>query len=335
MSVVIVSGATGFVGSALVRVLQENGDEVHAIVRASSDRGLAGGGEVRWHTGDMSDSASLDRAAEAARERADELGVACLAVHGAAVISYRTGDRELQQRVNVEGTRAFLAACRKVGVTRVVHVSSVVAVGVAESATSVVDEQAVYNAELGACDYTDTKREAELIALSDHGDMNVVVVNPGAIYGPARVLSNTSRFLETLRLHPAVGRVAPPGSLSCVGVSDVADGILLALQKGVAGRRYLLTESNLRLSELYERVASFHGQRRQTRVVPPFLWRMFVAASRGLDRVKSAEFATPQALNLLGTHFRFSSDRARSELGWRPTPFAEVLQETLVWLKSR
>ena len=335
LSVVLVTGATGFVGSYLVRALQARGDEVHAIARKSSDRELVGGERVVWHSGELTDRDSLMACARSASARAAELGVDLLAVHGAAVISYKRGDRDLQERVNVGGTLNFLVACREAGVRRLVHVSSVVAVGVAATPDEVLDESASYNGSVLRNDYTDTKREAELAALSESSSMQVVVVNPGAIYGEARVLSNTSRFMETLRLHPAVGRVAPPGSLSCVGVLDVANGIVLALEQGEPGQRYLLTESNLRLSELYDRVACHHGRRARAMVVSPSLWNLVVLGSSALDRCRRAEFATPQALRLLGAHFRFSSARARTELGWKPMAFDGVLEQTLGWLSER
>lgn len=334
MSVVLVTGATGFVGSSLVRALQDRGDEVHAVARPSSDREIVGGERVVWHSGELTDLDSLVACARSASKRAAELGVDLQAVHGAAVISYKRGDRDLQERVNVGGTLNFLSACREAGVRRLVHVSSVVAVGVAATPDEVLDESASYNVSVLRNDYTDTKREAELAVLAESSSMEVVVVNPGAIYGQARVLSNTSRFLETLRQHPAVGRVAPPGSLSCVGVEDVASGIVLALERGEPGQRYLLTESNLRLSALYERVARHHGRRASALAVAPALWNLVVLGSSALDRCRRAEFATPQALRLLGAHFRFTSERARTELGWKPTPFDRVLEHTLGWLSK-
>ena len=335
MSVVLVSGATGFVGGFLVRALLARGDEVHAVARKSSDRGILHGERVVWHSAELTDRDSLMICAQSASERAKQLGVDFHAVHGAAVISYKRGDRELQERVNVGGTRSFLAACREAGVERLVHVSSVVAVGVASTPDEVLDESAIYNGSVLRNDYTDTKREAEIAALSESSSMKVVVVNPGAIYGEARVLSNTARFLETLRLHPTVGRIAPPGSLSCVGVEDVANGIVLALERGASGQRYLLTESNLRLSELYDRVARHHGRRARTAAVAPALWNVVLSGSSVLDRFRRLEFATPQALRLLGAHFRFSSARARTELGWKPAAFDEVLEQTLSWLSAR
>ena len=122
---VLVTGATGFVGAELVRQLVEAGHEVDVLVRASSDRSLLAGLPVHWREGELDSLPALDDALARLVARGGESWV----VHSAAVISYATRDAELQRRVNVEGTRNVLAACRRHRVTRVLHVSSVVAVG--------------------------------------------------------------------------------------------------------------------------------------------------------------------------------------------------------------
>lgn len=332
LKLVFLTGATGFVGAELVRVLQSNGYEVHALARANSDKRIDGSENVRWHAGDLTQPTSMKAAISLAAKRATELNTELLAIHNAAVISYRTADRDLQQRVNVEGTRDFLTACRTLGVRRVVHVSSVVAVGTAASVFDELDEGASFNGAGQRCDYTDTKRAGEELALRMATDMEVVVVNPGAIYGTARVLSNTSKLLKLLNQKPSTGLFAPPGSVSCVGVSDVAEGIVLALERGQSGRRYILTESNLRWQELYSSAAELNQSSVRTRTLPDLVWRSIAAGATAVDKIRPCTFATPQALRLLRLHYRFSSTRARSELGWSPRPFDEVLRETVLWL---
>ena len=127
-----------------------------------------------------------------------------------------------------------------------------------------------------------------------------------------------------------------PGSLSVVGVQDVAAGILLALASGRHGRRYLLTDENLRLGELLLRIQRTlrpDGPHPGLLHLGPGAWRGLVAASRLVDRVKPQHVVTPTALELLGLHFRFDSSRARGELGWTTRPFDEVLLETATWLR--
>ena len=125
---VLITGGTGFLGAAVVRELLERGDAVHVFARPTADRGALADCDVTWHAGDVLDAGSLERALARTREAA---GQDPFVVHSAAVISYRTRDRDLQRQVNVGGTRNVLAAARRIGVARVVHVSSVVAVGFA------------------------------------------------------------------------------------------------------------------------------------------------------------------------------------------------------------
>ncbi|MEM7307374.1 MAG: NAD-dependent epimerase/dehydratase family protein [Planctomycetota bacterium] len=331
---VFVTGATGFVGTALARRLAAEGDEVHAFARPTSDRSGLAELPVRWYEGDLADGESVQRACEAFAQACAASGRQPFAVHSGALISYRTGDGEQARRVNVEGTRHLLDACQTHGVRRVVHVSSVVTVGHAPDAHVALDEEADFNGAELLVDYVTTKRAAEDFALSVSRQLDVVVVNPGAIFGPAPVLSNTSIFLRRVA-EERVGPVAPPGSLAVVGVDDVAAGIFLALGRGRRGARYLLTESNLTHRELLTLAAAELGVRAPRATAPRALWRLVAAGAVAWDRLKPQEEATPQALRLLGAHFRFDARRAQRELGWTPRPFAEVLADTVRWLRER
>lgn len=325
MKAVLLTGATGFLGGPLARRLVEGGADLHALARPSSDRARLGDLPVTWHEGDLLDLASVDRAVAA-------LGPGGRVVHAAAVISYRRSDAELQRRANVEGTRAVVAACRAHGVARLLHVSSVVAVGVARDAEHPLDEEAPFEGHRLACDYVDTKRAAEELVLAAE-DLDAVVVNPGAIFGPGAAWSNTSELV----LRVAAGRlgaVAPPGGLSLVGVDDCAEGCVLALDRGRRGRRYLLVESHLSVREVLDRIAAAWGRAPGSLTAPRFLWRLLALCAGLVERVVPLERATGQSLRLLAEEFRFSGDRARRELGWSPRPFGAVLAETVAWLRQ-
>lgn len=324
---VFVTGATGLVGGALVPRLLASGARVHALARSSAVREPAG---VRWHTGDLADVGSLGAALRAARS---ECGDAELdVVHAGALISYRRADATAAAAVNVDATRALLAAARAADVRCFLYVSSVVTVGVASSADAELDEDAVFNGDERS-HYVATKRAAEQLVLAER-ELDVRVVNPGVIHGVGSRPSNSNRFLQRIargQLPPLV----PPGSLSVVAVEDVAEGILRAFERGRRGRRYLLTESNLRLSELYRRAGDELGVRIPRLRAGPRTWSAVCAAAALLDRVRPLELATPQALRLLGRHLCFSSRRARNELGWAPEPFERVLPRVLASLSER
>lgn len=325
---VFVTGATGFVGTPLVRALRESGREVHALARPTSDKSRLAGLDVRWHDGDLSDVGSIERALGALEGRGAQL------VHGAALISYRTRDRERAMDVNVEGTRRLMGAAVRFGVARVLFVSSVVAVGHAPDANTALDEDAPFDAHRLGVHYVTTKRLAEEVALACEGP-EVVVVNPAAVFGAGADHNNTTAFVQRVA-SGAIGPFAPPGSLSVVGVDDTVAGALAALERGRPGRRYLLAESNWRLAELFAEVERALGREpRRRRTLPRAVWNTVVGATRLVDRVKPLELATPQSLQLLGLHFRFDASRAREELGWSPRPFPEVLAETVAWARER
>lgn len=317
---VFLTGGTGFLGGALLDALGSSGASVHVLARSATPVVERPG--VTWHRGDLTDRASLAEALRQAREGEAVLDV----IHSAAVISYRTRDREVQRCVNVGGTEALLDAAKRADVRRFLHVSSVVAVGHAEGA-EVLSEESAYNGATLHVDYVDTKRAAEESVLAARDALDVVVVNPGAIFGPASARSNSAHFLE--RTAAGAVRLAPPGALGVVGVEDVARGCLLALERGRRGERFLLVESNLTFFEVIHEVARLCGSRGAIGTVPEGVWRGMELAARGVDRLRALERLTPQAMRMLAARFRFDAGKARRELGWSPRPFPEVLRDAL------
>ena len=329
-----VTGATGFVGSTLVRRRAQAGDLVHALARPTSDRSFAADLPVVWHAGDLTDEASVMRAVGEFVAAAEAEGLAPDLVHGGAQLGYQSGGADRARRVNVEGTRYVLDACQSAGVRRVVHVSSVVAVGHVPDATQELDEDAPFNGAELLVDYVTTKRAAEDFALAVARQLDVVVVNPGAIFGNGPAPTNSTVFIQSVARR-RVGPIAPPGGMAAVGVEDVAWGIELALERGRRGRRYILTETNLTHRELIARVAGLLDLAPPRLTAPRFAWRALSALATPVDRLRPARDATPQALRMLGVHWRFRATRAREELGWSPRPFAEVLAETVAGMRAR
>ena len=158
--------------------------------------------------------------------------------------------------------------------------------------------------------------------------------NPGAIFGTGARGPNTLKFLRKLASGMPMPFV-PPGALSVVGVDDVVDGILLALERGVRGRRYLLTESAYESLDLFRLAASELGVRAPRRTAPRALWSALEFGARAIDPIAPLDLFTPTAIRMLGANFRFDSSRARRELGWSPRPFLEVLRGTIAWLRAR
>jgi dihydroflavonol-4-reductase len=329
-----VTGATGFLGSALVRRAAARGDLVHALARPTSDRAFAADLPVAWHAGDVCDAASIDRAVGAFATEAEGAGLAPDVIHAAAQLGYRTAGAETARRVNVEGTTHVLDACQTHGIRRVVHVSSVVAVGTVPDVQHELDEDAAFNGARLLVDYVTTKRAAEDFARAVAGQLDVVVVNPGAIFGNGPAPTNSTIFLQKIA-ERRIGPIAPPGGMAVVGIDDAADGVERALAHGVRGRRYILIERNVTHRELIDRTAALLGIRPPLVTAPRAAWRLLAALAVLVDRVRPARDLTPQALVMLGSHWRFRATRAREELGWRPRPFDDVLFETIAGMRAR
>lgn len=327
-----VTGATGFLGPYLVRELVAAGRPVVALARPTSSREALADlspPELVWCTGDVTEPAGLERAVVRARELG---GGTFDAIHAAGLVSYRTRDAERMRAVNVEGTWNVLAALRRAGAGRVLHVSSIVAVGRAPRG-GVADEDSRFDAGGLGVPYVATKRAAEEIALGMTGELDVRAICPGAIFGPSAVASNGSRFLEALA-RGWTGPFLPPGAVAPVGAADVARGALLALERGARGRRWVLAERVLELRELVALVAPLVGARVPRWTVPRPLWRLVVAGARVADRVHPLDRVTPQSLTMLGERFAASGQRARRELGWDPEPISQVLERTVAALRA-
>ena len=326
----LLTGGTGFLGARLAPRLVDAGYALHLLARRRPAEGPLAELDATWHEGDLRDRAAVGRALARAREACGDAPLDVL--HCGAVISYRSRDRDLQRDVNVLGTRNVVDAARRRGVRRLLHVSSVVTVGHARPG-EVLDETASYNGASLRVDYVDTKREAEEYAMAASGGLEVVVVNPSAIFGLAGPRSNSAFFLR--RAAAGAVRVAPPGTVGVVGVEDVADGTLAALLRGRAGQRYLLSECSLRLSALLDLVAAECGVSGPRVVVPGPAWALLGAGARVADLARPLDRLTPQSVRMLGAHFRIRAERAREDLDWKPRPIREVLSETLEALGLR
>lgn len=331
--VVFVTGATGFLGGAVVRRLRARGIETHALARRPAEAGALAELGVELHAGDLTDRASVIAACARAAGRARALGGRLYVLHSGALISYRTRERAQAIAINVEGTRHVLDAARGERAARLLFVSSVVAVGESKDGRA-IDERAPFDLGRLGVHYSDTKRAAEELVLAAKDALDVVVVNPGAIFGPATGPSNTLTFLKQL----AAGKgpiLAPPGAISVVGIDDTADGTLLALERGRRGERYVLVERFLPTRELFATIARSVGGRGARFTVPRVLLSIAIPFVRAWDALFPLELATPQALSMLGCELRLDASKAKRELGWKPRPFDEVLRATVEELRRR
>lgn len=322
---VAITGATGFVGLALCERLRAEGAEVVGLVRETSARApreaLARLG-VRAIVGDVTRPETLP----ALLDGAD------LVFHCAAVIGYRRRLAGAMARINVLGSADVAAACRAVGVGRMVHLSSIAAIGVTEEPV-LMDENTPYNAGPLRAPYFDTKREAEQRVQAEvAAGLDAVIVNPGAIYGPSLVGSNSNQLVS--RIARGGLKVAPEGGMNVVTLGTVVDGCLAAARVGKRGRRYVLGGENLGLDELLVRVAAAAGSELRPRRFPTRLGPLLRLAMNAVEPlVPDSVWFTPDLCAAFGKWMWFDARRMREELGVQPQDLDECLRATVESLR--
>lgn len=328
---VFLTGATGFVGTALAERCVREGDRVHALVRRSSSpqtlewlRRLG----VSFTFGDVDppvrggEDGSLTRAMDGAD----------LVVHSAAIIGYRRRTAGAMARTNILGTRRVAHAALAAGAGRLVHVSSIAAVGISDEPV-LLNEDTPYNAHVLRAPYYDTKHaaERELRHAVDAG-LDAVTVNPAAIYGPSRTASNSSNVVRTLVLRRP--RWVPSGGINVVPLDTVVDGILAAARRGRTGRRYVLGGENLTLVELAERVGRAAGVVLRPGTLPAGVGVVARALMELVEPlVPDRVWFTPDMAAMFGRWMWFDTSRAADELGVRATSVDECLAATVAQLR--
>ncbi|MCA9205167.1 MAG: NAD-dependent epimerase/dehydratase family protein, partial [Planctomycetales bacterium] len=318
---VLVTGATGLLGNNVVRQLVERGDEVTVLVRASSDsRPLA---ELPVHrvVGDVTDEESVKRAA------ADVDAI----IHTAAHIHIGWTQWETGRRVNVEGSRNVARAARERGV-RLVYVSTVDTFGVG-TIDEPADETSPREGKPNCC-YVATKREAEQAVQQMVAEgLDAVIVNPGFMLGPWDWKPSSGRML--LEVATRAPFATPSGGCSVCDSRDVASGILSAIERGQAGRNYILAGENIRYFELWSLMSEVTGRRPpvfRMRAVAPFIGG---TAGDFWTKVSGREPTLNSALVRMSrlTHY-YSSQRAIDELGYSPRPPRESITAAWQWFQQ-
>ncbi len=307
---VLITGASGFVGSWLTRRLIESGRVVKVLHRPSSDLSQLKGLSYVSCLGDITDPQSLPAAL---------LDVDTV-FHLAGVVGYTPAMREQMERVNVGGTRNLIEALKKTTGVRLVHMSSVVAVGASFDGIP-LNEESEFNVSHLDLGYFETKRAAEILVKSacDSGQLNATIVNPSTIYGAGDMLKGSRK--AQLKVLQGRLKVFPKGGVSVVSVHDVVSALITAETKGRLGERYILSGDNLTLKEVFQKIADCSG------VAPPRWplpnWSMHALAKVGMISRENAWTAT--------LFHWFEHKKAMAELGFTPRPAHEAIRESVEW----
>ena len=310
---VAVTGATGFLGHHLSVALTAAGAEVTALVRAFSDTSRLKALGVRCQVAPLDEPVLL---AAACRGRE-------IVFHLAGAVDFNN-DWDLCRKVNVAGTANVLRAAASAGVRRVVHASSIVAVGAAPSPVR-LDEDSPWQLGGAAVPYVTTKREGEQLALGFRDGPEVVVVNPASVVGPDDY-SGSEFGLMCRRFWQGRIPLVFGGGNNFVDVRDVAAGMLRTAEVGRPGERYILGGTNLSYTAFNGELARVAGRAIPRFRLPTPLARVGAAIGDRLKRKKSKRplLSSAQA-RLLGLFFYYDCSKARRELGYITRPLRQTL----------
>ncbi len=322
---VLVTGGSGFVGAAVLRALASRNLDVRALARSPARLGNLAGADCQLVFGDITDAASMEQAMAGVR----------YVFHVAA--DYRLWARNPSTifEVNVDGARTVMEAALAAGVERVVHTSSVATLRAANTDT-IADETCSIDEDEGIGAYKRSKVAAERLVetMVAGGGLDVVIVNPSTPIGPGDIRPTpTGRIV----IEAACGRIPAfvDTGLNLVHVDDVAQGHILALERGRAGERYILGGQDATLRELLGVIAELTGRRPPTVSLPraplyPLAW-----GAEALARLTGKEpFLTRDALAMAAHHMFFSSAKAHQDLGYVARPFREALIDALAWFAA-
>jgi dihydroflavonol-4-reductase len=321
----LVTGASGFIGSAVVRALLQAGYDVRVLVRAQSDRSNIKGLSVDVVIGDLADRASLARAV-----------AGCDALfHVAADYRIWVPDPDHIYGINVTGTRELMMAAADAGVSRIVYTSSVATLGLnGDGSPADEDTPATIADMIGHYKRSKFLAEQAVHELVVRAGLPAVIVNPSAPVGPRDI-----RPTPTGRLIVDAARGRMPAyvetGLNLVHVDDVATGHLLAFERGRIGERYILGAENMSLRDILQAIAEISGRHAPRLRVPHSVILPLAYVCETWARVSGSEpWITVDGVRLSKKHMYFSTAKGKRELGFDPRPARQALVDAISWFRQ-
>ena len=320
----LVTGGNGFVGCHVVRALLQEGRAVRVMLRAGADVRTLRGLDYEPFIGDLRDADAVARAAEGC----DEI------YHIAADYRLWLLDEAPMYATNLEGTRNVLAAARRSGVARVIHTSTVGTLGIPADAPGREDVPVSLEDMVGA--YKRSKFLAEQAALeAARAGVPVVIVNPSTPVGAFDYKPTPTGRIIVDFLKGRMPAYLDTG-LNLVDVEDVAQGHLLAAERGKVGEKYILGGENLTLGEVFQRLAALSGVPAPKLRIPYALAYGFALGAEAVARTitKREPRASLTEVRMARKRMFFDSSKARRELGYTPRPVDDALARAIAYYRE-
>jgi dihydroflavonol-4-reductase len=322
-STVLVTGASGFLGSAIAAALRARGDDIRVLVRRSSPRANLDPADAVCE-GDLRDRASLAAALKGVR----------FLFHAAADYRLWARDPEEIAHNNVEGTRLIMEEALRAGVERIVYTSSVATLKLMDRGAATEDRPLADGEGIGAYKRSKVAAERLVETIVRRDGLPAVIVNPSTPIGPRDVKPTpTGRII----VEAASGRMPAfvDTGLNLAHVDDVAAGHVAALERGRIGERYILGGENVFLADMLADIARLAGRRPPSLKLPRTMLYPLAYGAELLASVRGVEpFITVDGLRMARHHMFFDDSKARRELGYVARPYREGLSDAIAWFRA-
>jgi nucleoside-diphosphate-sugar epimerase len=325
---ILITGATGLVGSHLTFDLLRSGQAVRALRRSSSDPGMLKNvfklysdnpeglfSKIEWVEGDILDVFSLEDAMEGVEE----------VYHCAALVSFLPEDKKRLPGINTQGTANVVNAALEKKVRKLCHVSSIAALGRPENQSDLIDEKLVWKTSKNNSVYAVSKYGAEREVWRGTAEgLDAVIVNPAIILGVAGHSQGSSRIFNTVWKGL---KFYPPGKNGFVDVRDVARAMIMLMQSDIRNERFILSVGNIEYKKIFDMIAVEMGKPvpgiKVSPVMSGFAWRLEKLRSM-VTGVKP--LITRETAHTAVQHYEYSNEKIKKELGFEFTPIEETVR---------
>ncbi len=322
---VLITGATGFLGSHLCRRLAKDGYNLTILCRPTSKTDTLNGLKFTKIIGDIADSDAVEQAV-AGNE---------VVFHTAAYTAKGKFQREIQDKINVQGTKNLVKACQRANVKKLVHISSVAAIGIPQNSEKPATEDSPFNLEGSPLNYNISKKRAEEEVLKAVRDgLHAVIVNPSYIWGQHNEKYRGLEIVQKVQQRSVV--LYFQGGICIVHIEDVIDGIMGALARGKSGERYILGGENLTFRTISTITAKEQGLKRSLIPVPKAASWLAAAILESFALVSQHHPRITFLTHYYANRFHFyDSTKAQKELGYSARNFQTILNECLSFIESQ